>query len=278
MAIQSIDLKEISISYVNVLLCIFTEKYIIFPNKQNDTICFVTVTLLWTQECPHSKVRSSPALLLFQHSQLQPPDCLTLSCIICSSAVLYYLRSHWSLLSLSNRDLTKSFLFDQIMCLQCWMIFISDLWKSYLPELDTASPLHLHYPFTSSICWVTLQGYVTLSSLNDASTCYQQENYNYLYLYPLNVYLSQWHWAFWLLQAKPHNLTCCVRGQIIPKKKRKKKYTYMCVCVWGGDSDGSDYHHHAAINAVKKKKDEILKPCWIDVDQSSLREWGCLEF
>lgn len=106
------------------------------------------------------------------------------------------------------------------------MIFISDLWKSYLPELDTASPLHLHYPFTSSICWVTLQGYVTLSSLNDASTCYQQENYNYLYLYPLNVYLSQ-------LQAKPHNLTCCVRGQIIPKKKGKRNI-HICACVCAG--------------------------------------------
>lgn len=38
----------------------------------------------------------------------------------------------------------------------------------------------------------------------------------------------------------------------------------MCVCVCagrGGDSDGSDYHHHAAINAVKKKQGEILKPC-----------------
>lgn len=53
---------------------------------------------------------------------------------------------------------------------------------SDLPQLHAAAPLHLHRPFTVGICWVTLQGYVTLSPLNDASTRYPQESCDYFHL------------------------------------------------------------------------------------------------
>lgn len=55
----------------------------------------------------------------------------------------------------------------------------------------------------------------------------------------------------------------CKRADNTKKKGKRNIHICACVCVreGGGDSDGSDYHHHAAINAVKKKQGEILKPC-----------------
>lgn len=98
------------------------------------------------------------------------------------------------------------------------------------PQLDVAAPLHLHRPLTLGVCWVTLQGYVTLSPLNDASTRCPQENCDYFHL--VNSHSNQ----ICVCHSSTERFYCCKRDQWcymvckradnFQKNKREKKIDY----------------------------------------------------
>lgn len=74
----------------------------------------------------------------------------------------------------------------------------------------------MHCPFTPGICWVTIQGYVTLCPLNDASTCWcvREE-----WLLSHQTLFLQSHWIFFLLLGEGWIMEhACLRVNNVPKE------------------------------------------------------------
>lgn len=179
------------------------------------------------------------------------------------------------MLDFSDKDWPDMFCVGNFIFSLKWFDLISEPWKSSLPELDAIAPRHLYCPFTSGVCWVTLQGYVTLSPLDDTSTCYSpKENCNYFHLVhshscQIFVYHSGAKY-FFIIASSTSNVTCCVRGQIISQKNDEMavsnqplQKTWLLTSCW-------HFFWYVCSFENYKKQNKILEILQIDFCRSLL--------
>lgn len=92
------------------------------------------------------------------------------------------------------------------------------------PQLDAAVPLHLHCPFTSGVRRVTLQGYVTLRPLNDASTRCPHKKWNHIHIFhQMCVYQSCNEYFFYCCEQDELMWHAVSGGRSFPPKHKQNK-------------------------------------------------------